>query len=138
MEGSGVSDEPHITYFNMGAWPIFVGFTQSRKAFNKEMKRLGNKDVRFLASNHASATTHILEKDGTTACIIALGDVKGRSPEQIAGLIAHEAVHVAQELWANVGEREPGKEAEAYLVQQIVQECLQIVNESGKVRSTTP
>jgi len=131
-------DAPCIDYFNMGAWPVYVGFTQSPKAFKREMARLNIKDCAYLASPHANATTHYLEKDVNLTCIIALGNTKGRSAEQVAGLIAHEAMHVIQEMWANLGERSAGREAEAYLIQQIVQECLQIVNASGKVRKTEP
>lgn len=121
-----MSDGAHITYFHMGAWPVYVGFTMSREAFAKEMKRLSCPDVDFVNPG-ATATMHTFVKDGTATCIIAFDKQKGRSPEQEAGLIAHEAIHVAQELWERIGEHHPGREAEAYLVQQIVQCCLQEV-----------
>lgn len=133
-----MTDEPHIPYFNMGQWPLFVGFTTSRKAFAREVKRLGNPTVKFLASDHSSATMHTFVEDGSTVCIIAMEKPAGRSNEQVAGMIAHEAVHVAQELWARIGEREPGREAEAYLVQMIVQCCLQEAWKTGRVRKDRP
>ncbi len=131
-------DEPHIAYFNMGPWPIYVGFTTSPKRFAREMKRLGCEGVASLASDHANATTHHLIKDGSATAIIAMQKDKKRSPEQVAALIAHEAVHVAQELWSNIGERTPGREAEAYLVQMIVQCCLQEVLDTGRTRKEAP
>jgi hypothetical protein len=133
-----VSDAPHITYFNMGPWPLYFGFTQSKKAFAKEMKRLSIEGVDFLASDHANATVHSFTSSGCLTCVMTMGKVKDKSPEQVASLIAHEATHVAQELWAQIGERQPGREAEAYLVQMIVQCCLQIACKTGRERSTSP
>jgi hypothetical protein len=129
--------EPHIDYCHMGPWPIYVGFTTSKKAFAKEMKRLDAGKTAFLARSGANATTHHLRKDNSTCCIITL-DKTGGSTEQIAALIAHEAVHVAQELWENIGEDSPGRESEAYLVQHIVQFCLQIALDTGRTRKTNP
>lgn len=135
-----MSDRPEISYYSMGAWPFYVGFTMSPKAFKKEMKRLAIDDPpSFLGSTHANATTHILEKGGTLTCIITMEKQgKDRPIEQIAGLLAHEAVHVVQELWHNIGERSPGSEAEAYLVQMITQCCLQDALGTGRVRSSYP
>lgn len=131
-------DEPHIHYFPMGPWPIYVGFTQSRKAFAREMKRLKVSGVPFLGSTHANATTHFLDKSGALTAIITLGSTKGASTEQVAAMIAHEAVHVAQELWVNTGEKRPGAEAEAYLVQHVTQACLSHVFKSGLERRSAP
>lgn len=132
--------EAHIEYFGMGPWPIYVGFTTSRKAFKKEMTRLKITPCPdFVTSSHANATTHFLTSpDNGLTAIIAMQKPVGRSPEQIAGLVAHEAVHVAQSLWENIGERTPGHEAEAYLVQMITQCCLQQVMKTGRVRRTEP
>ena len=130
--------EAHIAYANMGPWPVYVGFTKSRKAFGREMKRLAIKGVPFLAPDHANASTHFLEHGGALTCIITLGSTKDRSIEQIASLIAHEAVHVAQEVWSSVGETKPGREAEAYLVQHVTQHCLQIALDTGRTKKEAP
>lgn len=133
------ADEPHIAYFNMGPWPFYCGFTTSKKAFAKEMERLGVDPVPpFFGAAHANATVHYLEKDGCPTMIVTMVKPGKRSTEQVAGLLAHEATHVVQELWAQLGEREPGREAEAYLVQMIVQCCLQIVYKTGRVRKSEP
>lgn len=135
-----MSDEACIDYFSMGPWPIYVGFTMSKKAFRKEMRRLNiSPSPDMVTNSHSNATTHFLTApDHGLTAIIAMPKPVGRSPEQIAGLIAHEAVHVAQALWENIGERTPGHEAEAYLVQMITQCCLQKVMDTGRVRKTAP
>ncbi len=127
-----------VTYFNMGPYPMYLGFTSSPKAFAEEMKRLNITDIRFLASDHANATTHFLEQDGTLCIIITLQKHKDRTPEQIASLISHEAMHVVQKMWHQYGEKQPGREAEAYLIQYIVQSCLQIACKTGRTRKTEP
>ncbi|WP_088183957.1 hypothetical protein [Sphingobium sp. Z007] len=135
-----MSDEPHITYYGMGAWPIYVGFTTSEKAFKKEMKRLNvSPPPNFLGSATANATTHMLEKGDALTCVITMQKPgKERPVEQLAGLLAHEAVHVAQALWRSIGERDPGDEAEAYLVQMITQCCMQDALGTGRCRSERP
>lgn len=58
------------------------------------------------------------------------------SKEQYAALIAHEAVHALQFMQENLARSKSlGQEADAYLVQQIVQECLQIAWKTGKRRA---
>ena len=135
-----MNDEPHIDYLNMGPWPMYLGFTMSPKAFRKELKRLDVQEaVSFTASDHANATVHFLTSKGHYLAIITMPKPpKAISVEQIAAMLAHEAVHVAQDFWPHIGERSPGKEAEAYLVQHIVQFCLQIALNTGRTRRTEP
>ena len=136
-----MSLDPCIEYFNMGPWPFYCGFTTSKKKFKAEMARLGiDPAPDFVTTDHANATTHFLERRSCLTAIIAMPKPKGdkHSPEQIAGLLAHEATHVAQELWRSIGEKRPGDEAEAYLVQHIVQCCLQIAYNTNRVRQTEP
>lgn len=131
--------EAHIRYCNMGPWPGYVGFTTSAKAFQRELKRLAVPEkVAFMGSPRANATTHFFEKDGSTTAIITIGKPKSVSFEQYAAMIAHEAVHVVQMLWRDIGEKEPGDEAEAYAVQHIVQFCLQEAYKTGRERKLIP
>lgn len=62
-----------------------------------------------------------------------------RSREQYAALVAHECVHVIQEIKEEYSPTQPlGVESEAYLMQYLVQEALQLAFESKKHRSTEP
>jgi hypothetical protein len=132
-----VNDKPHIEYYNMGQWPLFVGFTTSEKAFKREMKRL-QVSIPFIPNERSTAAAHYLERGGDLTVIITMRPCKGKPVEQIAGLLAHEAVHVAQQLWENIGESKPGREAEAYLVQMITQCCLQDALKTNRVRKEAP
>lgn len=126
------TDKPCVRYFNMGPWPVCVGFTQDPRAFAREMKRMKIGDPpSFVASDHANATMHSFERHGRDLAIIITLPKTKHSYAQIAALLAHEAVHVAQAMWDWLGESAPGKEAEAYLVQHILQGCLYEVDRKG-------
>lgn len=134
-------DKPCIAYLNMGPWPVYVGFTTSEDDFQREMKRLGVEgSIDFLGHGRAHATTHTLENAGSLCIVIAMeAPTRKRSREQYAALLAHEAVHVVQGLRDELSRSEPlGHEAEAYLVQQIVQECLQMAWDTPRKRRTAP
>lgn len=74
---------------------------------------------------HSHATTWVVEaKGGWLACIVAMQDWEGRDPVEVAGLLVHEAVHVWQQYADRIGEREPGREQEAYAIQSIAQELM--------------
>lgn len=133
--------EPAIHYINMGMWPVYVGVTSSKKSFSKEMKRLKIKNVPFLLSETAAAKTHMFSNQESECYIICIKpfDVKKVSREVYAALVAHEAVHVMQDMRDRLAKGESlGCEAEAYLVQQIVQEALQQTWNSNMRRRTEP
>lgn len=52
-----------VEYFHMGPWNLSVGFTTSVKAFKREMKKLGVKDIPQMtkAFSGSSAATHWLD-----------------------------------------------------------------------------
>jgi len=121
-----------VHYFHMGAYPVYLGFCTDPAAFAKEVKRLKvDADTPFLVRASAKATLHAFERKGELNFIVCM-DPKGITQEQIAALLAHEAVHAAQMLWEHIGETRPGEEAEAYLVQYIVQRCLVAMKEERK------
>lgn len=125
----------------MGPWPGFIGLVFDEKAFYAEMKRLDiKKPGNFLGSERAHATMHhLVSKGGQVVYLLALGSVKGRSKEMVAGLVAHEAIHIIQQMQEDIaGGDSLGREAEAYLVQMIVQEALQSLWKSNKVRRLEP
>lgn len=127
-----------IHYLNLGPWPGYVGVTTSAAAFGREMKRLKVKDAdTFIKNEQSNATTHFLNNHGSNLAIICMQpQSKRHSNEQYAGLLAHEATHVVQEMRSNLGDL--GSEAEAYLVQQIVQEGLQQAWKTGRCKRTEP
>jgi hypothetical protein len=127
-----------IHYLNLGPWPGFVGFTMSDDAFQREMRRLKIANPgSSMANERSNATTHFLSNHGTSLAIICMEPMsRKRSKEQYAALLAHEATHVVQQMRDDLGEL--GREAEAYLVQQIVQVCLEIAWKTGRTTRRKP
>lgn len=120
-----------MKYFDLGQWPIYFGFTTSEKAFHKELKRLGCGHA--IKPFGGGATTHLFEgSDGGLTVIVTLHEWRGHNLSQVAGLVAHEAVHVAQALWEHIGEKNPSPECEAYFVQHVVQLCLEELKDFKK------
>jgi hypothetical protein len=127
-----------VYYMNTGPWPYFIGFTTDQDAFKREMRRLKVKEpVSFFASANAAATTHSFTSGGTAMAIVCIAPPsRKQSKEQYAALIAHEATHVVQDMRENLGDL--GREAEAYLVQQVVQEALQIAWRTNRTIRKAP
>lgn len=106
------------------------------------MRRLKiDSDVSFINPG-ANATTHFLVCKNSPSCYFVCVEpfnARKRSREQYAALIAHEATHIIQDMRERLAQgKSLGEEAEAYLVQQIVQEFLQMAWNSGKARSFKP
>lgn len=126
-----------VRYFNTGPWPFYIGFTTCPDAFAREMRRLKIKEPVRALNERAAATTHFLFNHDTSMAIVVMPRAtRGKSKEQYAALLAHEAVHVAQEMRERLGDL--GHEGEAYLVQQIVQEGLQLAWATNRVVRKEP
>lgn len=127
-----------VHYFNMGPWPYHVGFTTCAEAFAREMRRLKIDNANGHLNKGANATTHHLVKDGgASIAIISMEPPRrGVSRECYASMLAHEAVHVVQEMRDQLGDL--GREAEAYIVQRIVLQGLQIAWKTGRIPVHVP
>jgi hypothetical protein len=70
-------------------------------------------------SDGANATTHTLEIDDKTVCIVCLQTKPEVTGSDIASLLVHEAVHIFQRYCQSIGEDDPSMEFEAYSIQNI-------------------
>lgn len=79
----------------------------------------------WMGNNYSSALVHFLTNpDNDPVAIVCLRGWQGRNPIEVAGMLVHEAVHVWQKYAERIGEHVPGKEQEAYAVQNIAQELM--------------
>ena len=85
-------------------------------------RRLGA-SVTFVESAHAQTNGFGSGED--LACFVLL-EAEVRDADQLAALMAHEAVHVAQIVLDHFGEDEPGEETRAYLVQNVTYALLEM------------
>lgn len=95
----------------------------SEKEYLKALKDIGMKPVdEWIKSEQADATLHYMHKpSGGLVVIMCLRMRDGINGIQVAGLIAHESVHIWQVYAEHIGEENPGKEQEAYAVQCVFQ-----------------
>lgn len=94
----------------------------------------------MIGHERANMTTHILVNRGTLCFIIAAQPPSRKhSKEQYAALIAHEALHVVQEMQRELARGEHfDDESAAYLLQHIVQHCLQEAWNTGRIKRIKP
>ena len=100
----------------------YLALCLSQDEYRAAVKHLKSPELPRWVSHGANATTHTFEHESNgTVCVVCLDGHEARSPVEVAGLLVHEAVHVWQQWCADMGERNPGSEQEAYAVQHIAQ-----------------
>lgn len=109
---------------HLGPYPIKLLFLTSKLDFNKYVTKLGCPDN--YPENHGQIYRFLSDEDEILLIIVAPPPFRlSVTRNQYAAMLAHEATHAAQYVRECLSENEPlGSEPEAYLVQYIVQECL--------------
>ena len=92
-----------------------VGFCPSKKAWKKEMKRLGVKDYPYPKTDGCVNWFERNEGHGH-CCLVTIGS-GSKDPLEIIGLITHEVMHVWQFTLEVMNESTPSREFEAYSIQ---------------------
>ena len=110
---------------NLAAPGPHLTLCTTENQFAQALKDLGTaKDVPWISPG-ANATCHIIDRvGGDQACVVCMHVLPERKPIEVAGLLVHEAVHVVQEYFKHIGEREPAIEQYAYAVQCVSQELM--------------
>ena len=85
-------------------------------------RRLGT-SVTFVENAHAQ--TNGFDSGVDLVCFVLL-EADVRDADQLAALMAHEAVHVSEIVLDHFGEEEPGEETRAYLVQNVTYALLEM------------
>lgn len=62
--------------------------------------------------------------DGNLCCIVAIDVRSDNTLLEVYGLLVHEAVHISQSHFEDIGELRPAREQQAYAVQMIAQELM--------------
>lgn len=112
-----------VLWIEVGPYPIKVGFTMSAKALRKEFKAIGDPIERGeeLIGNANAIVWHTDKASPHYKLAICyLPKPKSASDVQVAGILAHEALHIVQFAWERMNEK-VRCEAEAYLLQHIFQ-----------------
>jgi hypothetical protein len=104
--------------------PFFCLCT-SEQQFLAAMKHLKVVVVPEWLHDGKPATTHTFEKDGAITCVVCINPKQGGPAKgQVYALLIHEGVHIWQQYCADIGEKNPSSEFEAYTIQGICQRLL--------------
>ena len=115
-----------IHQFDPVIYPVklWVSFTKNLVPIADRFKQINNKefDSEFKDYLDAFAQPVIEKETGLYGIIVVFRDKKVST-----SLMAHEAAHVNQLIWTRINEDTVGMEAEAYLLEWVV-DCLDQVN----------
>lgn len=110
--------------------------------FRKALKHLNipkRERPSFVLNWHSDAAAHYFEDQGnrSKAVVVCLRNFEDKSLEQQVGLLAHEAMHIWQQIKHAYGEANPSPEFEAYSVQSLVQVLLsEFLRQTKRSRSS--
>lgn len=102
--------------------PVELHLFHRREGALRLARRLGA-PVTLLDRAHAQ--TNGFDDGDDLVCFVLL-TAELRDADQLAALMAHEAVHVTQIVLDHFGEDEPGEETRAYLVQSVTHALLEM------------
>lgn len=106
-----------------GWFTTYYGFCPSEAAWKREMKRLKVESPPPYPDSDARCTQFHCE--GKSTVLVTLNErLDGECPTGLVGLLVHEAVHVWQSVCEDMGEDAPGREVEAYAIQNITMNLL--------------
>jgi hypothetical protein len=117
-------------WINMGWQPTYIGFCPSEKAWHKMIKKFGIPVKPYPTSSGTTTTFHDVKGVGDCVVVtIAEVDEDRHSPLQIQALMVHECVHVFQQCHEIMGGEPPSEEYEAYGIQNIFQDMMEVFNQ---------
>lgn len=105
--------------------PFYFTLATSEKAYRKAMKRFHIENLPAWLNPGADATTHSFEHGSGDMATVVCINADGASLGQVAGLLAHEAMHIWRWTLDHYGEKEPSFEFEAYSVQSLTQRLME-------------
>ena len=107
--------------------PLTYALCTTEKEVMDFFRRFGIKTgIEQMLNDGCNATTHFYTKDGKYFVAVYFPIRDDIHWTQAAGLLVHEAVHVFQLVCKSIGETDPSCEFEAYAIQGISQELLEI------------
>ncbi len=108
--------------------PVQLALFVDKKSYFREMRRLKINGADEFVPRDANACCHyfVNDRNGYTYVTVCVDRerLSEKSGIEIVALIVHEAVHVWQECAEYLGEKNPGREFEAYSIQHISEQLM--------------
>jgi hypothetical protein len=86
--------------------------------------------VKFLGTNNEAVTHFFVTKKKQTRIIVTIKK-RNRSKAKLFSILAHEGMHIWQEIKRQFEERKPSQEFEAYSLQHIIHELFKAYKRNG-------
>lgn len=120
--------------------PVHVGLFCYPEDFEKERKKRKIPPCQYI-TDHAQMCVHTFENDETgmqVKCIcVDMRKMKGQSTNEIIAMLVHEVIHVWQGIKEYLGERSPSNEFEAYAIQHLTLNVLELFAKQHESRRPT-
>lgn len=107
-------------FINPGIFPVFIGYCNTEKAWNKLMKRMAIKDPPEFAE-HGNCTTFESNSGGLTL-VISCNHKAFKKKRDIYSMLAHEAKHAHDAIMDHIKEFKRDGEVSAYTIDWLVRE----------------
>jgi len=104
-------------------YPVLVGVTDSPAAI-KRFQRKNDLPVANPLEDSYATTVFYGTPEGTYVLLAFPEDMHEDEDVCPAAVIAHESMHAVQLIWRTIGEQNPSMEAEAYLLDHIVEHAM--------------
>ncbi len=123
-----------VTWLDRGWLPVCIGFCPSKRAWNRELVRLG---VPVVGNDYPTADgmcNSFRDQENKFCILITISERMDKKADKfgVVGLIAHECMHAWRRVRDDIGESEPSFEFEAYAMQYLVQTCCHIYSETRR------
>lgn len=105
-----------IIWCDRGWLPFYYGFCPNEAAWKANLKRLKIPDEPYPNSD---GRTTVFTNDKKEMCIVVTVSDRVTDDAVVMGILVHEATHVKQFVFEDIGERSPSHEFEAYSMQAI-------------------
>lgn len=129
-----------VVWIDQGWQPVAIGFCATKKAWDREIKRLnGDQPWPGAADRGGYTLLGTNDKTGCSTIIVCIGNGAERDAMEVIMTLLHEAVHVWQFVREVMGEKSPGIEMEAYGIEGITRGLIEAYCRTrGKDRIWTP
>lgn len=101
-------------------------FCPSKKEWDTYWTKGGSTPPKYLNSHGRATFFQTTDKDGwvTPRALVTVAEDSNITPLMLVSLLAHEAVHIKQDMCERIGEDKISSEMEAYIVQTVLQDML--------------
>jgi hypothetical protein len=112
----------HLHSIDLGQWPSALFITNDKRTYDSFHRKKTGAAPPVPFPPHGGGAVMSMQRGAD--CILLMGIGAQSNRDELAITIAHEATHAMRWILEHAGEKQPGTECEAYLVEHIVRQAL--------------